>query len=145
MFSHDQQAGRVVCLEAYGRIHQGAIVPDTNELYADVEAWLAEGNTLAEFSGYPEIPMTADQRQDWREAAVVSRFQARAALHQAGLLAQVQAMMDDPATDPVVVIAWQDAQEFKRMSPTVLGLAAELSLTDEQLDDLFVQAATIEA
>jgi hypothetical protein len=76
---------------------------------------------------------------------VVSRFQARAALHLAGLLPQVEQLMADPATDPLARIAWQDAQEFRRTSPTVLTMAAALGLTDAQLDDLFTTAAGIAA
>ena len=76
---------------------------------------------------------------------VVSRFQARAALHLAGLLGTVQTMMENPATDPLARLAWQDAQEFRRTSPTVLAMGAALGLTDSQLDALFVQAATIQA
>ncbi|MEX0801699.1 MAG: hypothetical protein WD379_10835 [Dehalococcoidia bacterium] len=145
MFSKDQTTGRVVCLTDYGRLKTGAIVPESNELYADVEAWLAEGNTLSEFDGYPEIPMTEEQLQDWRDNAVVTRFQARAALRQAGLREQVDAIIDDPETEPLVVDAWVDAQEFRRMSPTVLNLAAALGLTEIEVDDLFNQATTIEA
>lgn len=145
MFSHDQHAGRAVCLADYGRLKKGAIVPESNELYADVEAWFAEGNALSEFVGYPEIPMTEDQLQDWRESAVVSRFQARAALRQAGLVGQVETIMSDPATDPLVIDAWKHAQEFRRMSPTILALADQLSLSAGEVDDLFRQAAMIEA
>ena len=75
----------------------------------------------------------------------VSRFQARAALHLAGLLEQVETMMANPATDPMARLAWQDAQEFRRNSPTVLGMGAALGLSQAQLDDLFIQAATISA
>lgn len=75
----------------------------------------------------------------------VSRFQARAALLQSGYLDDIEAYMADPATDPFVRVAWQDAQVFKRQSPTVLSLQPLLGLTDEQLDDLFRFAATIEA
>lgn len=145
MFSHDKQSNQAVCLESYGRVHKGAIVPRSNELWADVERWIAEGNQLLPFDGYPEIPMTEGQLQDWREATVVSRFQARAALRQAGLRGQIEAIMDDPATDPLVVDAWADAQEFKRMSPTVLSLASALELTAAQVDELFRNALTIEA
>jgi len=35
------------CLADYGRIKEGAIVPETNELYEDVQAWLNEGNEWA--------------------------------------------------------------------------------------------------
>lgn len=80
-----------------------------------------------------------------REGMVVSRFQARAALHQSGLLSQVQTLMDDPGTDPIVTLAWQDAQEFRRYSPTVAAMADALGLDDAQVDDLFEQATTIEA
>ncbi|MCO5213685.1 MAG: hypothetical protein M9936_28635 [Caldilinea sp.] len=76
---------------------------------------------------------------------VVSRFQARAALHLAGLLTAVEALMADPATDTLARLAWTDAQEFRRTSPTMLAMASALSLTDEQLDQLFVTAAGIEA
>jgi len=76
---------------------------------------------------------------------VVSRFQARAALHLAGLLPQVEALMADPATDTLARLAWTDAQEFRRTSPTLLAMAAALSLTDAQLDQLFITAAGIEA
>jgi hypothetical protein len=80
-----------------------------------------------------------------REARVVSRFQARAALHNAGLLPQVEALMADSETDPIARLAWTDAQEFRRESPNVIAIAARLGLTDKQLDDLFVAAAQIEA
>ena len=76
---------------------------------------------------------------------VVTRFQARAALHLAGLLTTVESLMTDPQTDMLARLAWQDAQEFRRQSPTVLSMAATLGLTDEQLDALFTTAAGIEA
>lgn len=77
--------------------------------------------------------------------ASVTRFQARAALHLAGHLASVEAAMADPGMDPLARLAWQDALEFVRVSPTVAGLAGALGLTDAQVDDLFRLAATITA
>jgi hypothetical protein len=74
---------------------------------------------------------------------VVSRMQARIALHNAGLLTSVEAAVS--AADPFVQIAWADAQEFRRNSQTITTLAAALSMSDEQLDDLFRAAALIEA
>ncbi|MDN3561731.1 hypothetical protein [Vreelandella neptunia] len=106
------------------------------------------GEQVAQWSGagwvvldsYPYVPAPAPQVPN-----SVSRFQARAALHQAGLLAQVQSIMEDPDTDPMTVIAWQDATEFRRESPTVVALADSLGLDDTALNDLFINAATIEA
>lgn len=76
---------------------------------------------------------------------VVSRFQARAALHLAGLLEQVEALMAAPETDALWRLAWADAIEFRRDSPTLVAMAAALNLTDEQLDQLFITAAGLVA
>jgi len=87
----------------------------------------------------------AAARAQWRENAVISPFQARAALAQAGLLAQVEALMADPDAAPMAKLAWQYAQEFRRTSPTLLALASALGLDDAALDALFDAAATIAA
>lgn len=81
----------------------------------------------------PQVPQT------------VSRFQAKAALSNAGLLAQVETLMSDPATNPIARLAWSDAQEFHRTSPTVAAMAQALGLSDAQLDALFAAAADIAA
>ncbi|MCW5623569.1 MAG: hypothetical protein KIT73_02500 [Burkholderiales bacterium] len=76
---------------------------------------------------------------------VVSRFQAFAALHLAGLLEAVEVTMANPATDTLARLAWENALEFRRDSPTVTAIAGLLDLTEEQLDDLFTTAAGITA
>ena len=53
-------------------------------------------------------------------------------------------MMAAPETPALAKLAWADAQEFKRNSPTVLSLSASLGLTEAQLDELFTTAASIE-
>ena len=78
-----------------------------------------------------------------RESMVVTRFQARAALLNAGLLDTVNTAMQ--SAQPVAQLAWADAQTFRRLSPTVMAIGAGLGLSDEQLDDLFIYAAKIEA
>jgi hypothetical protein len=75
--------------------------------------------------------------------AVVSRFQARAALHTAGLLEQVEAAV--ASAGPLAQMAWADAVEFRRDSPTIAALAAEIGLSSAQIDDLFRTAAQIQA
>lgn len=91
---------------------------------------------------WARIPPPVEER---RAAMVCSRMQARIALHQAGLLAGVEAAVAQ--ADPVAQIAWADATEFRRDSPTIAALAAALEppLTDEQLDTLFEAAMTITA
>lgn len=75
----------------------------------------------------------------------VTRFQARAALAQAGLLDSVTAMMEHPGTPLIVKLAWTDALEFRRHSTTVLSLAGAIGMSSAQLDALFISAAQIEA
>ncbi|MFJ5538526.1 hypothetical protein [Vreelandella titanicae] len=85
------------------------------------------------------------QLASWRETTKVSRFQAKAALDAAGYLNQVEALMADPETPNQTKLAWAEAQEFRRASPTIAQMAGALGLSDEQLDDLFMHAITIEA
>lgn len=75
----------------------------------------------------------------------VTRFQAKAALEHAGLLGTVETIMANPATPILARLAWADALEFFRTSPTVAAIASALSLTDAQIDALFIQASGISA
>lgn len=75
----------------------------------------------------------------------VSRFQARAALHLAGLLDDVEALMTAPDTPALAKLAWADAQEFERQSPTIAALAGAVGLTEQDIDALFITAAGIKA
>lgn len=87
----------------------------------------------------------AKLKQRKRQEMVVSRFQAKAALENVGLLEQVQQFMNDPETPLITRLAWEDAMEFRRLSPTIVALSNEFGLTEEELDNLFEMAKTIEA
>ena len=75
---------------------------------------------------------------------VVSFFQGCAALQAGGYLEAVESYMSGPAT-AVEKLAWRTITEIRRASPLTSKLAAMLGLTDAQVDDLFILAATIEA
>ena len=75
----------------------------------------------------------------------VTAFQAKAALLQADLLDDVEAMMTDPATPRIVKLAWSEALTFERQSPTVVAMGSALGLDDAALDALFVTASGITA
>lgn len=75
----------------------------------------------------------------------VTRFQALAALHLAGHLEAVKAIMAAPETPVLTKLAWDNALSFERTSPTLASLAAALGMTDADLDALFTAAASIEA
>jgi len=80
-----------------------------------------------------------------RGSMIVSRFQAKTAVYNAGLLDDIESLINNANTDPVIKFAWNDAQEFRRNSPSIALIAQQLNLTDEQLDQLFIDAANITA
>jgi len=75
---------------------------------------------------------------------VVTRFQALAALDDAGLTPTIEDYMANTATLRIRR-AWQEAQTFERNSSTVVALAALLGLTNSQIDALFLAAKEITA
>lgn len=91
-----------------------------------------------------------ESHADWalrikRERMRCNRAQAIIALRGAGILPAVEAHMSNPETDPTVVDSWHNSPQFARTAPLVIGMAAALSLTDEQLDGLFEAAMQVEA
>lgn len=76
--------------------------------------------------------------------ATISASQARVALHRAGLLASVTALVDNPATDQEIKIFWEYEVNLNRDSPALNLMAGALGLTSSQLDDLFRTAVAIE-
>ena len=75
----------------------------------------------------------------------VTMRQARLALHAAGLLAGVEAALDALPEPPRTSarIEWDYSSEVYRNKPFVVMLGQALDLTDEQIDDLFITAATL--
>jgi len=75
----------------------------------------------------------------------VSMRQARLALLGAGLLDAVDAAIAGMTGTEgrAAQIEWEYASEVVRTSALVAGMGAALGMTDEQLDDLFLQASTL--
>lgn len=135
-FTRDNSIDLEIEHEKFGWIPFNAREDDLEEmgrtLYA--RAITGEFGSIAAYvAPPPEIPQ------------VVSRFQAKAALDGWQLLDEVEALMADSNTPMIARLAWQEALEFRRDSPTVLAMATSLGLTSEQLDQLFITAASIEA
>lgn len=120
--------------EQYGRVYQGQMAfNDRLATQEEIDAWLASRQALSV------------------KDMAVSVFQGRAAM----ALAQKQGIVDydmlgrvqdliAASDDPVVKLAWDFAQEWKRSSVMIGAVAYALKLTDEQVDRLFLLAATIE-
>lgn len=117
---------------------------DADDTGADFDVAELDARIRAAGGVSPYVPPTAEEILETERSAMrCSRFQARAALHNAGLLVAVENAV--AGADPFVQIAWQDATEFYRGSPTIAALQAAVGLTDEQVDDLFRAAAQIVA
>ena len=74
---------------------------------------------------------------------VVSALQARIALKRAGLLSKVQALMATLPEDSEARMHWEYAVTFQRNNPVLLEMAQALSLSSQQVDDLFALAKAI--
>jgi hypothetical protein len=74
--------------------------------------------------------------------AVVSRLQARLALLGAGLLQTVEDHIA-ASGDAMLQLVWAEATEWRRDSPTIATIAAALSLSEDQVDELFISAGAI--
>lgn len=76
---------------------------------------------------------------------VVSKFQGKAALMQAGLLSDAQQIVAN--SSDMVKLAWDEASEWRRNSPMIAAVAGlgGLDLTDDEIDDLFRAAKEIKA
>ena len=146
---------------ANGQISQSPIeggVQITEAQYSEALNGMQKGYAVTVDEGFkvgpvpePEPPEPAPELTEeeklkrWREIISVSAFQAHQALDDFELYDQVEAIMASPDTPSKTRRAWRMATEFRRLSPTVLELAGVLGLNDEQLDELFSHALTIEA
>lgn len=76
----------------------------------------------------------------------VTMAQAQLALLNAGLLAQIEAGINNlpESMKQTVLIAWQKSPHVSRQGNLVNLLATDFGLTEKQLDELFIAAAKIE-
>lgn len=119
-------------------------------------------------AGYPpgtnQVPLKPSADHEWTGAAwlyvkptpeeileqeravmICSRFQAKAALMLAGHLDAVEAIISN--SDALTQLAWREVTEFRRDSPMLAALAAQLDppLSDTDIDELFRAAMQVTA
>jgi hypothetical protein len=112
------------------------ILPPYNDniLYIEYANWIEAG-------GVPEVvnELIVEVPQS------ITRFQAKSALLSVGLLETVESLMLTNNVPHQIKLAWTDAQVFYRTSPALNSLASVLGMTSEDLDNLFILGASIEA
>lgn len=106
---------------------------------------LLSGDEVAQWVGNSWVVLPSRPVEPTLVPASVSRFQAMAALHLAGHLENVEAIMANPTTPVLTKLAWNNALNFDRGSETLASLASMLALSDADLDNLFITAAGIQA
>lgn len=95
--------------------------------------WTYSGGVFAESAPVVVVPSAVTMRQ------------ARRALHAAGLLAAVDAAIDD-LVEPAKTAArieWEYSSEVQRHNGFVEQLGPALGLSPQQIDDLFVAASAL--
>jgi hypothetical protein len=120
--------------------------PSENEILVDGEPYEEGGKWYLPYIVRPLTPEEIEIRlNNWRESAYCTPFQGRVALANAGLLEQIESIINVPETNQEVKIAWEYAIEWRRMSPMILSMSTALGLTDEQVDELFRSAQEVSA
>lgn len=119
------------------RLADGVQIHRGDPAWADYLAWLDSG-------GVPEaMAITTPPEPTDPIPLSVTRFQARAALHLAGLLDDAEAAIAQ--AHPLSRIAWEHAHVYRRDSPTLISIGQQLGLSESDMDELFKTAASITA
>jgi hypothetical protein len=112
--------------------------PDAWTLYKEVTdpAISSVMMTDDEFASW----VAEEKARDWMPAPVTP-LQMRRALRALNLRESVESAAQ--AAGPEVMDAWDYALEVRRDNPLLVGMAAQLGITDDQLDALFSLASTL--
>ena len=129
----------VTCQE-YGEIPMTLNLIDTEVLHTFVKADGSEvpleqyckTQYIAPYVAPEPLPETIPQ--------VITMRQARLQLLEVGLLDDVEALI---ALDRKSQIEWEYANEVYRQSPLIELVKETMSLTDEQIDDMFLSASKL--
>jgi predicted component of type VI protein secretion system len=125
-------------MSRFNIIENGVVV---NTIVASIE-YMQRKYDPSQYEQLPDIPKP--EKPDPVPQSVTMR-QARLALLQQGLLAQVDTVIDQlPEPDKSAAkIEWEYSQTVERDRPLIQALAPGLGLSDEDLDNLFKLAVML--
>jgi hypothetical protein len=142
---HSLDGGRIMYTNPRYANELGGILlqqPDGVDLYVDS----GELHAAAVAGVYgPVAEYIAPDPEPAPIPSFVTMRQARRALLNAGLMGSINAAIDalpSPQKE-AVIIDWEYSQKVQRNHQFVQLLAAEIGLTNEQLNNLFIEAAQI--
>lgn len=95
---------------------------------------LADGSVLV-LTG-PDIPAEPVPES-------VTPWQMRKALNASGKRSAVDSLLSNQQTPRDVIDGWEVASEWRRTDPVLLAMAAQLGMTDGEIDDLFRLAVSL--
>ncbi|WP_334109224.1 hypothetical protein [Methylobacillus sp.] len=146
MFYYSKQTGGFYSREINGDNIPSDAVAITPEQHAALLQVQSEGKQItADENGFPVLadPPPAPPYVPQQ----VTRAQGKAALIMEGLWDDVLAYVDsitDPQEKALALVALNDTTHWQRTSPFLNGAATALSLSSEDLDNLFIQASGIQ-
>jgi hypothetical protein len=120
------------------------------EVVYDTEVMIPDGKTISDYTFTMNsgqvfgVPVFVDKPV--YVPAFVSRAQGKVALLQAGILDDVVAFIDameNGVDKTMALLAFNETNEWRRDSPFLQNIAVVIGLTPEDLDSLFIEAATV--
>jgi hypothetical protein len=117
-------------------VHSRHQVPDDDPDYL---AWAATHEPLATFANDVRTSLREEKAPPFQP---ITALQARRAMRSAGLYTDISNAVA-AAVDPEIQDYWNFAAQWNRDDAWVATIAATLAYTEEQVDDLFVLAASL--
>lgn len=86
------------------------------------------------------IAKEVEKRKEELKVKVITPLQAKLQLHAMGLLDEVETMV---LADRTMQLYWEYVLEVQRDHPMLVAMVTQLGLTDEQIDDMFLEASKL--
>lgn len=135
----------------WARIENGVVVEitdvDPTGRFHPSLVWVGCGNEVEPGWTYDGDKFAPPQPEKPKIPQQVTRAQGKAALITSGLWSDVESYVDsitDPTEKALALVALNDTTHWQRTSPFLNSAAVALGLSDEDLDNLFIQASEIE-